>query len=354
MRVVRHLGWDGIENEWDDLAHRLEAWPFLFPGWIRAWWSAFGRGRLQILTVRDGDRLVGVLPLRRRGKALRSPTNWHTPRFGPVVEDEAAARALSMGALSDRPWGVAVDYLDREDGPLWVFGDVARTAGYRVVLDPLPPSPFLRTDGGVEDWRRSIDADRRRELARRWRRLAERGSVAVELHSGPEELDGLLAEGFAVEGSGWKEERGTSIRSRPETLRFYRSVAHWAAERGWLRLVFLRLDGRPLAFDLSLEASGSHFLVKTGYDRAWARYAPGQLLRREMLERAFALRLRSYEFLGGAEPWKLQWTSTARMLLRFRAYRPSALGAAGWAMATARPWVRRAAAPIRRRGWRER
>ena len=50
--------------------------------------------------------------------------------------------------------------------------------------------------------------------------------------------------------------RGSSFRNIKLYLTtFYRRVAAWAAERDWLRLAFLRLDGRPLAFDLALETA---------------------------------------------------------------------------------------------------
>jgi CelD/BcsL family acetyltransferase involved in cellulose biosynthesis len=44
-------------ERWDALADRAGAAPFLRPGWIAAWWRAFGRGRLEILTAGSGGRL---------------------------------------------------------------------------------------------------------------------------------------------------------------------------------------------------------------------------------------------------------------------------------------------------------
>src|SRR6266566_178563 len=71
-----------VESEWEELADATCASPFRRPGWIAAWWHAFGEGRLELATVRFGGRLTVVLPLRRRLGALTSPSNWHTPDFG--------------------------------------------------------------------------------------------------------------------------------------------------------------------------------------------------------------------------------------------------------------------------------
>ena len=64
----------------------------------------------------------------------------------------------------------------------------------------------------------------------------------LEVIDGSERLDESLRLAFELEGSGWKVEQGTAILSSPRTLRFYTEVGRWAAERGMLRLFFLRGD----------------------------------------------------------------------------------------------------------------
>ena len=60
-------------------------------------------------------------------------------------------------------------------------------------------------------------------------------------------LDEGLAEVIRVEELAWKGGRGTAIASQQDTREFYGDVARWAAERGWLRIHMLRLDGDPIA-----------------------------------------------------------------------------------------------------------
>ena len=95
---------------------------------------------------------------------------------------------------------------------------------------------------------------------------------------GRDGLDSLLTEGFAIESAGWKAAGGTAIVSRAETEGFYREVAAWAAQRGWLRLAFLRLDGRALAFEFAIEEGGVYYALKSGFDPAYRAFSPGTLL----------------------------------------------------------------------------
>ena len=89
--------------EWERLARHTKANPFLWPGWIRAWWRAFGTGQLQIITTYENGHLTGVLPLRQSHGTLSSPTNYHTPWFGFLAANERAVKQLLRVLLSQRP-----------------------------------------------------------------------------------------------------------------------------------------------------------------------------------------------------------------------------------------------------------
>jgi CelD/BcsL family acetyltransferase involved in cellulose biosynthesis len=139
-------------------------------------------------------------------------------------------------------------------------------------------------------------------------------------------LDELLEEGFSVEGSGWKTAYGTSINSHPAARRFYSEVAHWASERGWLRLAFLRLNDKALAFDYCLERNKIHYLLKTGYDPTYRRLAPGMIMRYLMLVRAFSSEIAAYDFLGEDYSWKREWSTTLQERMFLHAFAPTLLG----------------------------
>jgi hypothetical protein len=51
------------------------------------------------------------------------------------------------------------------------------------------------------------------------------------------------------------------------------------------------------------------------------------VLTAEMVERTFALGLKSYEFLGGDDAYKLRWTQSCHELARVQAFAPTVSGA---------------------------
>lgn len=342
---------NATESAWRELASEVEAAPFLHPGWVKAWYDAFGRGRLELFTRHEGGALAAALPVAISRFAARSPTNWHTPEFGVVARSADARDALLDEVMTTGPSLVDLSFL--EPATMRAARDAAGAAGRSMITWTQQESPYLPI---VSDWHGYLETrDRRwlRKLGRRRERLEDAGRVGIELHEGTADLDRLLEEGFRVEGSGWKGERGTSVLSSPSTRQFYWSVARWAAERGWLRLAFLRLDGRVAAFNFGLEANRRYYSIKSGMDESFRQLAPGMLLRYEMIKRSFDTGLQSYEMLGGDEPWKRDWTDDKRPRLRAMSFDRSLAGRTGWLMAArARPAAKalaRAAASIRHR-----
>ena len=280
---------------------------------------------------------------------VRSPTNWHTPAYGVLARDGQSAEDLADDLLGRASRRLDLAFLAHDDplaGAIRARAVIGRPRTLeRVVLR----SPFIELEGDFESFEAGLPRKRRYEMRRRRTRLEELGEVTVEHFDWSERLDELLAEGFTVEAAGWKGQVGTAISADPNTARFYEDVARWAAGRGWLRLWFVRLDGRAIAFAYCLEHLGTFFTVKVGFDPEYAAYAPGTLLTRETIAGCFAAGLRRYEFLGQAEPHKLIWTDHLVERTRLQAFGSTVAGTASWlGWSWVAPIVRSARESLRR------
>ncbi len=316
-----------LASEWERLAQDTGASPFLWPGWVNAWWHAFGKGRLQIFVAYQDSCLAGILPMQQNYGALISPTNTETPSFGFLAVNEAAVKQLSGTLISRKPRRIDLHLLHSADPSISLIQPIADAAGYRIITKSAQRSPYVAIEGTTwEAYESGLRRKFRSELRRRRRRLEEKGQLALEIYDGTERLEELLEEGLRTEGSGWKDAEGTSINARPAARRFYTEVAHWAAERDMLRLAFLRLNGQVLAFDYCLEYNKTHYLLKTGYDPAYAKFAPGMVMRYLMMARAFSEGLATYDFLGVLDAWKQEWTGVHVELQLVHMFAPTPLG----------------------------
>jgi CelD/BcsL family acetyltransferase involved in cellulose biosynthesis len=182
-------------------------------------------------------------------------------------------------------------------------------------------TPWISLDKSWETPQQHLNTGRRSDL-RRAQRIAERlGGARCEVISPtPAELAPILDEAFRVEAAGWKGRTGTALALDAERGEFYRRYAHAAAGEGTLRLCFLRIGGRAAAMQFAVEIGGRFWLLKIGYADEFARCSPGNLLVMETIQYAARAGLKSYEFLGTAEPWIGMWTSQVRPCISVRAY----------------------------------
>jgi CelD/BcsL family acetyltransferase involved in cellulose biosynthesis len=345
---------DPIADEWRALAKEVGASPFVYPGWVRSWWSAFGRGDPSVVVARRRGRLVGLLPMQNRHRAFHSPTNAHTPVFDLLAVDKEAAKALADRLFTSGAHQIAISPLVARGSSLEVLCAAAAAAGYRSIVQPALRASYIRGGTSLASYRRSVSNNLRHDVERRLRRLCEAGVVSVEVSDGSERLDQLLDEGFTVEASGWKGAGGTAIASSASTRGFYCDVARWAAPLGWLRLAFLRFNGQPIAFQFDLESGRTYYSLKIGYDPDFERFSPGKLLAYTMVARAIALGMDAYELLGTDEPWKYRWTTSVHDRVALYCFERSAAGFLAWSshiygrrFAGHVPFARRIAAALR-------
>ena len=330
-----------LAEEWDSLADRAGAPPWARPGWVAAWWTAFGSGEPEVLTAYANDgRLAGAFPVAHRRGRVDALTNWHSPEAPLAAAGAEGTGALAAKLFAGRPRSAMLRYVP--EPALGAVRAAALEARYSILERVGERSPFVEVTGSFDDYLASLDRHHVKETLRRRRRLEGEGTVEFTVEDGQERLDELLGEGWPVEASGWKRESGTAIDSQPETLAFYTEIARWAAARGILRLAFLRLDGRAIAFELALEDHGVYAILKGGFDVELRKFGPGGLITYEQLARAFELGLRRYEFLGTDEVYKTVWTPAVHERRVLQAFAPTLGGVVERAAyAYGRPLARR-------------
>src|SRR3712207_1261756 len=140
-----------LVSEWERLAQHMQASPFLWPGWIDAWWRAFGAGRLQIFTAYENNRLVGILPMYSFRGVLNSTTNYHTPRFGVLVTNESVVEQLCGSLFSQRARRIELSYLLNSDAGVSLARTTAEAADYRISADTVMKSPYIVIEGTTWD-----------------------------------------------------------------------------------------------------------------------------------------------------------------------------------------------------------
>jgi CelD/BcsL family acetyltransferase involved in cellulose biosynthesis len=299
--------------------------PFLEHAWVRTWWECFGAGSaLQILVVRANDEAVAIAPLiltpiRMWGIKVRRLGffyNAHVPRADFLIarRPQEAYRAIWDHLSQRRDWDLLqLCQLPEESTTLEAIQSLAALDNCKTVTWLSGSSPYLPLHGSWARYFATLPAKHRSNLKNRVKRLSGIGPVSVETIAAGAGLKGALEAGLQLEAAAWKGENLTAISSDPEVSRFYQTLAGRAAERGWMRVHFLRTGSQRIAFDYSLSFGNRVHLLKMGYDPALAAYSPSTLLLFLLLQDFFDQDdLREYDFLGESADWKRQWTNSSR------------------------------------------
>lgn len=323
MRIVQEFG--AIEQEakrWTLLSEEDNS-PMNQYAWVRACNEAFaGDGKLQLIVIgADQPSALGVLFM-RSGRLSRMEClgvgELYEPMDFPHSDPTSLARLIQTLVEFRRPL-----LLRRilADSPVLTALRKAFYGRAVLITRPATGSPWIALDESWIDPERKLSASRRSSLRRALRRAHEIGETTFEVLSpAPHELHPLLAEMFRVEASSWKGRKGSALLSDPNRRRFYEEYARTASKKGILRMCFMRINGRAVATQLAVECGGGFWLLKVGYDEAYARCSPGNLLMVETLRYGAQRGLKSYEFLGSPEPWTSVWTNMVRPCLSVWVY----------------------------------
>lgn len=299
--------------------------PFLKHEWVRAWWDSFGKGKtLYILVVRAGEEIIAIAPLmasrvRMYGlnvRRLEFINNVHTPRFDFIIarRQEEAYRAIWTFLLRQRgQWDLLeLCQLPTASESLKELPRIAVESGSLIGIWPSERSPYVPLVGTWDDYFRGLKGHHRSNMRNRLKRLERLGQVKMEVITSGEQLADALEEGLRIEAAAWKGQAGSAISSSAELRHFYKGLAGMAAERGWLRLYFLNVNGQRIAFAYTLCSGNKLYVLKIGYDPNFAAYSPCNVLTYMALRNAFELGLAEYDILGVEDKWKLDWTKEVR------------------------------------------
>ena len=308
-RVSTPESFAALTPDWDGLVRAMRRpSPFLQHSWLTEWWRHYGeRGELAVFVARRDGRLVGALPL------------CLLPRCGLTVltfigdRDSVLADLLISADESPR---VAAALVERALETGRDFVDLYGLPQSNHLMDSLDPSRLhfiQRAEAPVLDLEDTWDAvytartsSKARSLHRRRRRqLAELGRVETDVARNEEELARALEDAFVLHDLRW-DGRPDGSRFTTETGKhFHRAAIRALAQSDVARIMTLKLNGRPIAFNYFFTFAGRMYGHRLAFDPAFGRVSPGLINTFDAIALATDEGATRIEFLGGPERYKV-------------------------------------------------
>jgi hypothetical protein len=276
-----------------------------------------------------------------RGRHLWAMADEQTDLYRPVARSSQDLGPV-LQAVAEGPWSrITLPGVPAGDPGTERLLDALRGRGWLVHETFRESCPIIDTRGTFDAYTKGLSSNARRQVAKARRRLERQGRVELRVVEPIEELQPVLDESFALEAAGWKGRSKSAILSSARMAGFWRSLFERYQRLGSLRFSELRLDGALIAFCLGVVHNARLYTLKTSYDERHAYFAPGHVLRLEMIERCFEQEIDTQELLGPMLRWKQRYATESRDTNILRAYRrrPASLARYGGRRLVV-PWLR--------------
>lgn len=317
-----------------DMAHKR--FFHLYP-WHASYFGALDHdlAAMHALVVSDGPVPAGILPLKRTARdfygirlaALELPRHAHVPLSDVVLSDRlrgrdvaGAVRAFLSAARIE--WDVIGFNNVLEDGAAFALG-----AGdpYRVAL-PTRRCDYLVRPTDYDKFAKTLSKNFRANLRKARNKLSRfkgEGRLQCVSVSDPAQLEWAFEEFLQVEASGWKGEAGTrsAIGLSQRLRQYYRSLLTGFAELDGYEINLMRFDGRSIGAQFCLRTGDTSYLLKIGYDEAYAKYAPGNMLLEWLLKRRNDSRIRHINLVTDAA-WHADWLPASHQVYNVYLFNP--------------------------------
>jgi CelD/BcsL family acetyltransferase involved in cellulose biosynthesis len=312
LEIRTHLTRDAVAAlalDWDALVEgAARPSPYLLNAWCDEWLGGPGaRARVAVVSAHRGDRLVGLLPtciVRRAGLRVLAFIGdrgcWAADMLLAPGEPASTASAL-LAAIETWAFDVAA-FTGLPQGSL-----VAATSADRLRVIERAEGPVLDMPDGWEAAYEAKASSRRRSRDRkRERQLEQAGAFELVMADTPDATESVFDDVMTLHALRWGHERDGSEFGTSEGARSQRAALRRLATTGRAGIVLLRLDGRPIGFQIWLKVGDVMYLHRSGVDPTAMKFSPGLIaMRRAIAHGSSELGVRRVEMQGAGEQYKL-------------------------------------------------
>lgn len=286
-----------------------------------AGWAAFTHGfeRLQWIPTRT-LRLLGY-PLADKGC------------LGLPPDDSDLADALGQ-ALRSCPlrWDTVIlneiPQSYRESGLLAVLAHAARGTSYERHCSRAPRLDIKGRD--PISLTASYTSTLRTRLRRSRKKLAAAGRVSLDRRlATADDVTELLPLLKEIEDESWKGTDGVGIFSTTERYAFFQALSRVLAQRGWLDIALLKLNGQAISYRYGFRLHGTFFDYNLAYRPQFHHLSPGRILLDDIVRTSAELHLTAVDACRGSLKTAHllgEWTDAYRDHFDWWIFRPTPIG----------------------------
>ena len=333
---------DALEQDWHDLEQRCRGiTPFATWEWCGAVARHYAGSRpLWVMTLRDGDELIGIAPFAETHLAVLRVLRVLSSALGAysmadyqdllLAEDrkDEAVDALCDDLAQRRGWDVLhIQELPAESRTAKELMEAAASRGWSVALQSGSDVHLLPVNGSWDEFRMTLSRSTRNDGGRLTRKLiAEHTASFASVDGDPEDVRRAMDDLFDLHTRRWQSVGKPGIFHGQRQRDFHREVASRFAARRMLAVSLLRAGDETIAVKYGFQTNGTRYYYSAGFspDPQWDHFRLGLVLDLSLLKDAFDQGVSCVDFMRGDGHYKDHYRMDTHLnqdLLIFRSRR---------------------------------
>jgi CelD/BcsL family acetyltransferase involved in cellulose biosynthesis len=322
-----------LASEWDELLHRsVDDTIFLTYEWQSTWWESYDAGELLIFTCRDEqDRLLGIAPWFIHDiegeRVVRTIGCVDVTDYVDVIVDKAflqpvlACFASVLNENSSKFDRINFCNIPEASPTLAVFPDLLRSCGFEVDLVLQEVCPVISLPSTWDAYLETLDKKQRHEIRRKLRRAESEAMLETEALTDAAEVNASVETFLHLMAS--SQPAKAEFLQDANNVRFFRSIVNTVAERNWLRMTFLKVNGEPVAAYCDFVYQGKVLVYNSGLllDK-YAHLSTGIVLLAKNIRWAIETGHHLFDFLRGNETYKYRMGGHDTRVFKLMARKP--------------------------------
>ena len=301
--TVQEETFDSIWSDWERILPSCSTnTVFVTPWWQKVWWDNFyADNELHILSVREGDEIMGIASLMLSDgtltfagdKELFDYLDFLVPKgneskfYDPLFEHIMGMEWQSIDLPSLPKDSPTLEYLPR----------LAKAKGLKVEIEEEETTPVAYLPDSWDGYLAGLRKKDRHELRRKIRRLEAADSPHQYSCYSP-----ACMEDFFRLLRASREDKDEFLT--PEREKFFTEIAQELSSRDQFKLYFLEVNGERVAGCICFDYGESYLLYNSGYDPGYSQLSVGLLNKALSLQTAIEEGRQSFNFLKGNERYK--------------------------------------------------
>ncbi|MEM9944102.1 MAG: GNAT family N-acetyltransferase, partial [Planctomycetota bacterium] len=329
MQAIRLNGMEEFEQVsslWNQLWSRSNCQnPNLKSDALGAACKALYDGNAHFIILLDADEIVAGIPFVNRNpqgliSTIQLPNNqWGF--WGDILIDSRFSSIKLVRRLADavhnlNPETIQLTLIQNQSDEWQQFLNQLVQHGRTQFESPAFEVGLVSLDHDWSDFKSSLSKSFRKKLKRKRKFLQTHGAVKFYHHRIDNQADAerLFKSAFSIEQRSWKaNQKSTIFDSQMDT--FYREQARLLARSQSLAISLLTVNECPIAFEFGALAKQTYYSWKVGFDQAYSKFSPGQLLMESLTEHLCQVEsCQQIDTVGPLSEATSKWTDHNRQL----------------------------------------